>query len=250
LAEGGAEQQLIGARPAAPDVFISYASQDNAAAVAMCEALERDGVTCWIAPRDVTPGAHYSGEIVHAIDTTKVIALILSQNAAASPHVLREVERATSRGHPVVALRIDQAPLPDELEYFLNISHWLDASAGDTARVLPKLVDAVRLAIQIPAVAPTRAAPTPSGPARSPNRTPVIVVSLIGLCVAGFAANRLWVSSRQAEPTSALTSTGAARAPNPATAAIPEKSVAVLPFVDMSEKKDQEYGRRQPLSGR
>ena len=35
------------------DVFISYASQDTAIANAMVETLERRGITCWIAPRDV-----------------------------------------------------------------------------------------------------------------------------------------------------------------------------------------------------
>ena len=37
-------------------VFISYASQDKAVAEAVCQALEKAGVACWIAPRDVVPG--------------------------------------------------------------------------------------------------------------------------------------------------------------------------------------------------
>jgi hypothetical protein len=42
-----------------PAVFSSYASQDAAAAAALVEALERHHITCWIAPRDVKPGALY-----------------------------------------------------------------------------------------------------------------------------------------------------------------------------------------------
>ena len=125
-------------------------------------ALERQGLKCWIAPRDVTPGTHYASAIVHAIDAAKVMVLILSQNAAASPHVLREVERATSKRHPVVSVRIDQTPLPAEFEYFLNTSQWLDASGGDAARMMPKLVAAVRLAIERSA-----------GPAPAISATPV-----------------------------------------------------------------------------
>ena len=41
---------------AARPVFISYASQDAAAAEVVVAALERSGVRCWIAPRDVVPG--------------------------------------------------------------------------------------------------------------------------------------------------------------------------------------------------
>jgi hypothetical protein len=107
MAEGGGDEKASGSTPS---VFISYASLDSATAETACEALEKAGVTCWIAPRDVTPGAFYGDEIVHAIDAAKAIVLILSQNAATSPHVLREVERAASKRHAVISLRIDKAP--------------------------------------------------------------------------------------------------------------------------------------------
>jgi TolB-like protein/predicted Zn-dependent protease len=245
VAEGGGEGHTGGVHTGTPDVFISYASQDAVLATTVVEALERSGVACWIAPRDVTPGAFYADEIVHAIDAAKAIVLILSVNAADSQHVLREVERAASKRHPVVSLRIDQAPLPAGLEYFLNTSQWLNASGGDVARSMPKLIAAVQVAVQAPVVTPEKT-PTPRGPAPSTSagsskRTAIIVTSMIGLAIAGFAIDRLWVSSRRAAATSVPTAAVPAPAPAPAAPAIPEKSVAVLPFVDMSEKKDQEY---------
>ena len=125
MAEDDGEGQATGAQTGTPDVFISYASHDTTVASDVAAALEGQGLKCWIAPRDVTPGAHYASEIVHAIDSAKAIVLILSQDAATSPHVFREIERATSKRHPVVTLRLDQAPLPAEFEYFLNTSQWL-----------------------------------------------------------------------------------------------------------------------------
>jgi hypothetical protein len=56
VAEGGVEEQAFGARSGTRAVFISYASPDSVVADAVCLALEREGVTCWIAPRDVVPG--------------------------------------------------------------------------------------------------------------------------------------------------------------------------------------------------
>ena len=38
-------------------------------------------MACWIAPWDVTPGASYADEFVHAIDAAKAIVFILSKNA-------------------------------------------------------------------------------------------------------------------------------------------------------------------------
>jgi hypothetical protein len=49
-------------------VFISYASQDAALAADLCAALERAGLACWIAPRDVKPGDFYADAIVNAIN--------------------------------------------------------------------------------------------------------------------------------------------------------------------------------------
>ena len=232
VAEGGAGQQPGGNGSAARDVFVSYASQDTAIAERVYGSLERNGVSCWMAPRDVVPGAPYSSEIVHAIDSSKAMVLILSQHAAASPHVLREVERATSRRHAVIALRLDQAPLPAELEYFLNACQWLDASGGALNTHLSRLAAAVQVALKQSTGTEAAAPPRTVAPYPKPGRQRQIMVALaaiIALSAAWFAVNRLWQS------------------PRPAVAAgMPEKSVssrsvAVLPFVDMSEKKDQEY---------
>jgi hypothetical protein len=75
---------------AALHVFVSYASQDIAVANAVVEALERHGLACWIAPRDVTPGAVYADAIVRAISGAHTVVMVLSENAIASPHVGKE----------------------------------------------------------------------------------------------------------------------------------------------------------------
>jgi TolB-like protein/Flp pilus assembly protein TadD len=243
VAEVGGEGQATGAHTGTPDVFISYASQDTARADAIVAALEDQGLKCWIAPRDVTPGEFYAGSIVHAIDAAKATVLILSENSAASPHVVREVERAASKRHPVISLRIDKAPLPADLEYFLNTSQWLDASGGEPTRVMPKLVAAVRFAIDKPSTPEAAIAGTfvrasnAAGNGWSPRRKAIVAGSVVIVAIAGFAGYRSWQLTHQA------TALATATAPTsiPAAPAIPDKSVAVLPFVDMSEKKDQEY---------
>ncbi len=247
----GAAPAALRTRPAAPEVFISYASQDSAVAEAVCAALEREGMTCWVAPRDVVPGEFYADAIVRAIDAAALIVLILSKHAAGSPHVLREVERASSKRHPVVSLRIDAAPMPAALEYFLNTSHWLDASAVGVDRAVLKLVDAVqRLLAPASTGEPGHSADAPKPVAGlSPqlpgsghtsqrlSRSLVAVGALMAVALAYFGVDRFWLSrhATSEHPIAAVTS---AAAP---IAAISDKSVAVLPFVDMSEKKDQEY---------
>jgi TolB-like protein/Flp pilus assembly protein TadD len=237
----------------AAGAFISYASQDKAVADAVCQALEQAGVPCWIAPRDVVPGEFYADAIVHAIDATKVIVLILSQSAAGSPHVLREVERASSKRHPVVSLRTDLAPLPASLEYFLNTSHWLDASATGIEPATPKIVEAVLHLLGTGSVVDSgeQGRSTPAQPASARHGTAgaqprsrlgrpaaAVAVAVIAAIVAYLAVDKPWRPKQVAEQKSAaaVTPAGIPAMPN-----LSEKSIAVLPFSDMSEKHDQEY---------
>ena len=125
-------------------VFVSYSSQDVAVADAIVTELERHGLSCWIAPRNVTPGEFYADSIVRALTAARVFVLLLTEHSANSQHVLREIERASSKRHAIVALRIGSVGLPPAFEYFLSASHWLDASASDINGALPKLVEAVR----------------------------------------------------------------------------------------------------------
>jgi TolB-like protein/Flp pilus assembly protein TadD len=217
------------------DVFISYASQDKAVADVVCEALESAGVACWIAPRNVTPGEFYAESIVHAIDSTKVIVLILSQNAADSQHVLSEVERARSRRHPIVSLRIDLAQLPAALEYFLNTSQWLDASATGVDRAMPKLIAAVKNAVAQPSARARDNASPPETLKLSHRRSRLLaaLAIIVAAACAYFVLDKVWLSKYAA---AARTATAAASA-----TPIGGKSIAVLPFVDMSEQHDQQY---------
>src|SRR5476649_3103332 len=96
---------------ASSKVFISYASQDVAVADSVCAALEAAGLPCWIAPRDVRAGESYAAAIVQAINDCRMLVLVLSKSAIDSPHVLREVERASSKKRPVLSIRMDAAAL-------------------------------------------------------------------------------------------------------------------------------------------
>jgi TolB-like protein/cytochrome c-type biogenesis protein CcmH/NrfG len=65
-----------------------------------------------------------------------------------------------------------------------------------------------------------------------------IIVVLV-LALGYFVADKFWLAKREPVPESVATKPTAPLPP--AAIAVPEKSIAVLPFVDMSEKKDQEY---------
>jgi adenylate cyclase len=246
--------QAAQAATACSDAFISYASQDAAIAEAVVEALERQGITCWIAPRNVTPGEFYADAIVRALTAARTFVLVLTENSVTSPHVLREVERTSAKRHPIISFRIGSVSLPPALEYFLSASHWLDAGASGIDAAFPRLVAAVqRLLAPKSAVEPAHQAaarapaadlfPQPSAgmPARHPLSLPLIaLVAVIAVIGAYLAIDKLWFAKPLASgrPIAAVAPTAA-----PAALAMPERSVAVLPFVNLSgDSKDSYLG--------
>ena len=72
----------------------------------------------------------------------------------------------------------------------------------------------------------------------------IAAVAIIG--VGYFALDKLWLRKRSA--VGAQASVSARQTGAPAQSAIPEKSIAVLPFVDMSEKHDEEYCMTRSIS--
>jgi hypothetical protein len=108
-------------------VFVSYSQQDRDAAHGVVTYLEQDGIPCWVAPRDVAPGADWAEEIIDAIASACVMVLVFSSSANGSPQVRREVERAVNRGVTVLPFRVEDVLPARSLEYFLSSQHWLDA---------------------------------------------------------------------------------------------------------------------------
>lgn len=141
------------------DAFISYSSQDKTAADAACAFLEGKGVRCWIAPRDIMAGGEYGAAIVEAIDRCRVMVLIFSASANNSGQIRREIERAVSKGVPIVPLRIEQVVPTKSMEYFLGAIHWLDALTPPLESHLQKLADTVKALLDVPKPAPDAAEP-------------------------------------------------------------------------------------------
>jgi tetratricopeptide (TPR) repeat protein len=176
------------------DVFVSYESQDSAVANSVVMTLERQGFNCWIAPRNVTPGALYADEIVRAINAAKVLVLVLSQTAIESPHVRKEIERASSKGRPIITLKVDATSLTTALEYFLSESQWVDLTVDGSEVAFAKLLVAVRRHLMpVPVMqqrgkATARSAERPTHPssAAKPNRRlgrPLVVVALAAIVI-------------------------------------------------------------------
>jgi formylglycine-generating enzyme required for sulfatase activity len=140
----------------AHDVFISHSSKDKTRADATCAYLESQGIRCFIAPRDIVPGANWGASITRAIRSSRVMILILSSNANASSQVGREVERAVNAGVAVLPMRIENVMPGEDIDFFLGAPHWLDAFDPPLEMHLAALARAVENILELPPNAPVQ----------------------------------------------------------------------------------------------
>jgi len=96
------------------EVFISYSSIDASQAETVRNVLEKNGFSCWMAPRDIPGGSNYTKEIPIAIRNCKVFVLVLSKNAQSSHWVLKELDSAVNCGKTILPFMLEDCELNDE----------------------------------------------------------------------------------------------------------------------------------------
>lgn len=110
-------------------VFISYSTKDQGVAMNVCNYLERNGIRCWIAPRNISAGGNYASQIVSAIKGCSAFVLLASKNTNSSGHVSNEVSIAFDSGKTIIPFKIQDFEFTDEYLYFLGRKHWIEAHA-------------------------------------------------------------------------------------------------------------------------
>src|SRR5271168_3136878 len=111
----------------ASDVFISHSSTDSKVAMAMCEYLESQGISCWIAPRSILPGEEWGDSILRGINNCRIMVLIFSKAANDSGPVRSEVDRAANGRKDIIPFRIENVAPTGAMEFHIGRRHWLEA---------------------------------------------------------------------------------------------------------------------------
>jgi TolB-like protein len=221
----------------AHDVFISYSSVDTIAGETVCSILEQNGISCWMAPRDITPGLDFAEAIIDGIKSSKLFILVYSSNSNNSKQVIREVDRAVHLGLPVVNLRLEDVPLSKQLEYYLSSVHWLDAKTPPLEEHIDKLSGVIKIllrkdgakeedlekAIRDGTLHVGKGAGTIAGKS-SLKKTVFPMAILVVIFVAAVLIILPWLKQKIIPE-----------------ATVMDKSIAVLPFDNLSGDPEQEY---------
>lgn len=232
---------------APPAVFLSYAREDTAAAQRLTDALRSHGVEVWFDQSELRGGDAWDQKIRKQIKGCSLFLPIISARTQArgEGYFRLEWKLAVERTHlmaegvaflvPVVVDDTSEAAaiVPSE---FMRVQ-WLRLPG---ALPTPQFVEQVKRMLESPDQAVTHAprAETGAHPVPGSSRKWVIgsvTVLLVGIAAAAF----LW--RRPLPPPAAPPTLATPAASVPTTAAVDAKSVAVLPFENMSEDKDNAF---------
>ncbi len=238
-------------------VFLSYASQDAQAAQKICEALRSAGIEVWFDQSELRGGDAWDQSIRKQIKTCALFLPIISRNThdRVEGYFRLEWKLGVDRSHLISADRAFLLPLViddtrdnDERvpERFREVQ-WTRLPGGETP---PAFVERVRRLLAgesspesvraTPAAAGSSAAPAPRKPVLTFGRSMATLATLAIIVAVGYlAATRLGFVKRGVEPGA----TPVAAQANAATTTFnpPPHSIAVLPFVNLSGDKEQEY---------
>ena len=239
-------------------VFISYASQDAEAAGRICEALRAAGLEVWFDQSELRGGDAWDRQIRKQIHECALFVPVISATTQGrlEGYFRREWRLAVDRTHDMservaflVPVVIDdtgdaQADVPDAF----RAVQWSRLPAGPTPAFVARIS---QLLSPSKSQAPAHARPsTGSVPSSEPqaaigavsrrSRLVSLLVAAVTVTGVGYlAVDKFFLAKRTAASVQASAPVDHPIAP--AQVATSEKSIAVLPFIDISEKRDQEY---------
>ena len=108
------------------DVFLSYASPNEAEAREITDAVQSAGGRVFLSPKNLMPGVDFAEEIRMALVASRQLWLLVSPDSLASPWVISEWGAAWVLGKPIIPILFKCAPadLPDRIARL----HYLDFS--------------------------------------------------------------------------------------------------------------------------
>lgn len=125
------------------EIFVSYTTPDARIANDVVSFFEEQGISCFIAPRDVNPGKPYAANLMHAIESCRAVVLIASDAVNASEHVLNEIEAIIHKKKPLIPFFIEDFEMSDEFCYYLSRTQRIVAYPDPVPSYYGKLLTAV-----------------------------------------------------------------------------------------------------------
>jgi hypothetical protein len=105
------------------DAFISYHNNAKKVVDYLVGNLERSGINCWYAPRNIINGQKYYNTISNAISNAGCVIAVMSDEALNSQCVKHEISIANDLNIPIIPFEIAPISIQNELAVKLATRH-------------------------------------------------------------------------------------------------------------------------------
>ncbi len=114
------------------EVFVSYSRDDEERVFAVAAKLRAFGVSLWIDQGALDAASLWSEQIVNALDSAKVLLLMVTESAVHSSNVAKEVMLVSERKGHILPVHLEPTVIPPTLKYQLaGIQHIEYFKSGD-----------------------------------------------------------------------------------------------------------------------
>lgn len=149
--------------PQTAEVFLSYSRDDHDRVFDLVEKLRAAGVSMWIDTGAIDAASLWSEQIVNALESAKVLLLVVTESAVRSDNVAKEVMLVSERKGHILPVYLEPTVIPPALRYQLaGIQHVEYFKSGDEASLKTILRALERVGVKLaPPAQPKAAAPAP-----------------------------------------------------------------------------------------
>jgi len=117
------------AQPA--EVFVSYSRDDAPRVLEVTDQLRAAGVSVWIDQSGIDAAAQWSEQIVDALESAKVLLLMVTEAAVHSHNVAKEVVLVSERKGHILPVHLEPTVIPSSLKYQLAGIQHVDYHRGN-----------------------------------------------------------------------------------------------------------------------
>jgi len=157
---------------AAPaEVFVSYSRNDKDRVLELSGKLRAAGVSLWLDTSGIDAATLWGEQIVNALESAKVLLLMLSESAVRSDNVAKEVMLVSERKGHILPVHLEPTPIPSSLKYQLagiqHVEYFDPAQADESLKAILRALERIGVTVAL------RQEAKPATPAVRPAAHPV-----------------------------------------------------------------------------
>jgi hypothetical protein len=218
-----------------PYIFVSYSHKDSSAVFSELTRFQNQGFNIWY-DEGIEAGSEWREEIANAITNSRLVLYFVTRDSVQSDNCRKEVNLADKLHIPILTIYLETTALSGSLELTLSDRQAILKHEIPKAEYQQKVQARISAFLGQPII-------QPAVKVRKKNVPVLISLAVAVLLAIGlfFYSQKIDEVTKDTDPDAEVSDQTQVSDANVASLEPKGASIAVLPFVNMSSDKDQEY---------